>query len=67
MVILDLNCSCSMNVIILNYEAWLCYYDDDISSNSQVSRMHCYGQMVCVLQKTAIHELPVCVRLSFCP
>ena len=57
--------------IMLNYEAWLCYYSDDISSNSQAGQWNtgtrCYGQLVRVLQKTRFYQLPVGIRLSFCP
>ena len=41
---------------ILNYEAQLCYYNDNISSNSQAGLwnkgMCCYGQLVCIFQRT---------------
>ena len=40
---------------MLNYEARLCYHNNDISSNSQAGQRnmatHCYGQLVRVLQK----------------
>ena len=51
----------------LNYEALLCYYNKDISSNSQWSAKYKLpGQLVRI--KNVIHKLPFCihVRVSFC-
>ena len=68
----QLNSDCYTNVyclhcIILNYDAWLCYYEDDISSNSQAGQRNtgtCYYGIGFL--KTRFHQLPVCIRLSFC-
>ena len=49
----------SLDCIVLNYKARLCYYGDDISSNSQAAseiqeRVTTYGQLVHVFQNNAI-------------
>ena len=59
----------SLDCIILNYEAQLYYYKDDVSLNSQACQSNMgtryYGQLVCVFQKTWFYQLPVQIRLLF--
>ena len=58
-----------LECIIVKYEALLCYYNDDVSSNSQTGQRNmgtsCYGQLVRA-SKNTIHKIPVHIRLSFC-
>ena len=60
-----------LDYIMLHYEARLCYYNDDISSNSQAGPRNtgtrCFGQLVRVFQKTQFYQLLVRIRLFFCP
>ena len=61
-----------LHSIVLNYEARLCYYNDDISSNSRTGRPVKYGNTLlwtaCTrFRKTRFYQLPVCIRLFFCP
>ena len=60
-----------LHCMMLNYKGRLCYYNNDISSNSQAGPWNtgrrCYGQLVRVFQKTRFYQLPVRTRLSFCP
>ena len=49
-----------LHCIILNYEARLCYYEDDISSNSEAGQQntgtHCYGHHCMCFQKTCFYH-----------
>ena len=60
-----------LHCIILNYESWLWCCNDDISSNSQTGQRntgtHCYGQLVCILQKTqftSFHFVYSCLSID---
>ena len=78
---LYLRITVGFNCVILKYEAGLCYYEDDISSNSQAGQRNtgtrCHRQLVRVFEERSrkvpgeSRILPASMqsvlRLSFCP
>ena len=56
-----------LDSIVLNYEARVCYYNDDISSNSQAGPWNtgtrCYGQLVRVFGFTSFQSVCGCLSV----